>query len=117
SHFLWLLAHDDLIVRASVQNAGGATGGSVVGIAGWDGTTFTNLDTDPLDPATSTVYGAITDPSPPAGFTGRGDVFVLGQVGPGATGIAFGSRIAPTVLAGGDVSVLGGQDAANVTNS
>ena len=117
SHFLWLLAHDDLIVRANVQNAGGAAGGSLVGIAGWDGTTFTDLDTDPLDPASSTVYGAVTDASPPMGFTGRGDVFILGPAGLGAPGIAFGSRIGPTVLAGGDVSVLGSTDTVAANNA
>jgi uncharacterized repeat protein (TIGR01451 family)/fimbrial isopeptide formation D2 family protein len=111
SHFLWLLAHDDLIVRANVQNNGGATGGSVVGLAGWDGTTFTGLDTNALDPASSNVYGAVTDVAPPAGFSGRGDVFVLGPPGGTATGVAFGSRIGTTVVAGGNVSVLGSIDA------
>ncbi len=96
SHFLWLLAHDDLIVRANVQNAGGAAGGSLVGIAGWDGTTFSALDADPLP---SSVYGA-----------GTGDAYILGPAGLGAPGIAFGSRIEDSVIAARHVYVLGSTD-------
>ncbi len=103
SHSLWLLAHDDLIVHARVQNGGDSgtgVGGSVVGIAGWDGGTFSGLDAEPLG---SGVYGG-----------GSGDAYVLGPptVAGGPTDASFGSRLGVTVLAARDVRVQGATSSA-----
>jgi uncharacterized repeat protein (TIGR01451 family) len=105
-HSLWLLAEDDLVVLANVQNDGATeTGAGVVGIAGWDGTTLTGLEDVTF---AGSEFGA-----------GTGDLYILGPLGTWANpptntipvrGIAFGSRTGPTVVAGRDVHVLGSTD-------
>src|SRR5579863_928033 len=93
SHHLYVLANDDLIVQGSVQNGGT---GDVVGVAGWDGTTFTGLAGVLLPP--TTVYG-----------NGTGDAFVIGSDDasvPGTAtgaGVAFGSSVGTTALRGRNV--------------
>jgi uncharacterized repeat protein (TIGR01451 family) len=99
SHSLTLLAQDDLFLLASVQNGGT---GEVVGLAGWDGTSFGTLDA-PDPTLTSPTYG-----------NGTGDAYV-GAVSAGAT--AFGSRDGLTTLRGRNVLVLGSTAAASNNDS
>ncbi|HWW60237.1 MAG TPA: hypothetical protein VN181_02620, partial [Thermoanaerobaculia bacterium] len=84
---LTLLAHDDLVILAPVQN--GATG-NVVGVSGWDGTTTSGFTGNSVP---ASAYGA-------AG----GDTFVVGTSSPD-TNVAFGSRGGTTAVWGDDVVV------------
>jgi uncharacterized repeat protein (TIGR01451 family) len=99
THSLTLLAQDDLFLLASVQNGGT---GEVVGLAGWDGSSFGSLDAP--DPTLgSPTYG-----------NGTGDAYVA-AVSAGAT--AFGSRDGLTTLRGRNVLVLGSTAAASSNDS
>jgi uncharacterized repeat protein (TIGR01451 family) len=77
---LTLLAHDDLIVKASVQNGGS---GSVVGVSGWDGATTLGFTGTSVAPS---AYGA-------AG----GSTYIVGTSLPDMN-VAFGSRDGTTAI-------------------
>jgi uncharacterized repeat protein (TIGR01451 family) len=99
---LTLLAHDDLIVLAPVQNLGS---GNVVSVSGWNGT----------EPAAS--FTGSPAPLPTAASYGNtgGDTFVIGTSNPDIN-VAFGSRDGTTAVWAYNVKVQGSTDADSTRN-
>jgi hypothetical protein len=96
---LSLLAHDDLIIRAYVQNGGS---GSVVGVSGWDGTTMSGFTGNAVP---SGAYGAV-----------GGDTFIVGSSNPtGDNGVAFGSRAGTTALWAYNLTLRGSTSVSGTT--
>ncbi|MEM1297072.1 MAG: hypothetical protein AAGH89_17025, partial [Verrucomicrobiota bacterium] len=97
-----ILAHDDIFVRENIQ-IGGAGGGALNLIAGWDGATgFGALP--PSGVSTGTIADISVIANSASGF-GNGDADRGNVVIGGPSGVWVGSQNGPTAIFGYDVSI------------